>query len=109
MLACAFGDATTSLLSLLLAGVFFGFTTTSMYAIGQTLAGPSGGGKWISVQNCAGNLAGIVGPIFTGYVVDRTGQFSIAFAIAAAISLTGVASWGLIIRRIEPIAWPKAP
>jgi MFS family permease len=90
---------------LLCAGVFFGFTTTSMYAIGQTLAGPSCGGKWIGVQNCAGNIAGIVGPIITGYVVDRTGQFSTAFAIAAAVSLTGVISWGLIIRRVQPVAW----
>jgi MFS family permease len=105
MLACALGGPLTSIVSLLCAGVFFGFTTTSMYAIGQTLAGPSCGGKWIGVQNCAGNIAGIVGPIITGYVVDRTGQFSTAFAIAAAVSLTGVISWGLIIRRVQPVAW----
>ena len=106
-MACAGGGPVTSIVSLLFAGVFFGFTTTSMYAIGQTLGGPAGGGKWISVQNCAGNAAGIVGPIITGFVVDRTGQFSAAFAIAAAVSLTGVISWGLIIRRIEPVVWAK--
>lgn len=105
MAACALGGPLVSIGSLLLAGVFFGFTTTTMYAIGQTLAGPSGGGKWIGVQNCMGNVAGIVAPLVTGYVVDRTGQFSAAFAIAAAVGLTGVFSWGLIIRRVRPVDW----
>ena len=107
MLACAVGGPTISIVSLLAAGVFFGFSTTSIYAVGQTLAGRRGGGKWISVQNCMGNVAGIVGPIVTGFVVDRTGQFSAAFLVAAIVSLTGVLCWGVIIRRVEPIAWPK--
>jgi MFS family permease len=107
MAACALGGPMVSIGGLLLAGVFFGFTTTTMYAIGQTLAGPSAGGKWIGVQNCMGNVAGIVAPLVTGYVVDRTGQFSAAFAIAAIVGLTGVISWGLIIRRVEPVEWLK--
>jgi MFS family permease len=108
MAACALGGPMTSIVSLLLAGVFFGFTTTHMYAIGQTLAGPRAGGKWMGVQNGMGNVAGIIAPLVTGFVVDRTGQFSAAFAIAAAISLTGVVSWGLIIRRVAPVAWSPA-
>jgi sugar phosphate permease len=106
MLACAVGGPMTSIVSLLAAGVFFGFSTTSIYVVGQTLGGPRAGGKWISVQNCLGNLAGIVGPIMTGYVVDRTGQFFTAFLMASAVSLLGVLCWGVIIRRVEPVAWP---
>jgi len=108
MLACATGGPITSIVSLLAAGVFFGFSTTTIYAVGQTLAGPRAGGKWMGVQNCMGNVAGIVGPIITGFVVDRTGQFSAAFLIAAVVSLTGVLSWGLIVRRVEPLAWPPS-
>ena len=107
MLVCAVGGPVISIVSLLAAGVFFGFSTTSIYAVGQTLAGPRAGGKWISVQNCLGNIAGIVGPIMTGYVVDRTGQFFAAFVMAAAVSLAGVLCWGVIIRRVEPVAWPS--
>ena len=59
----------------------------------------------MGVQNCIGNTAGIVAPIVTGYVVDKTGQFSLAFAIAAGVSLAGIAAWGLIIRQVEPIDW----
>jgi MFS family permease len=107
MLGCAVGGPVTSIISLLVTGVFFGFSTTTMYVIGQTLAGPRAGGKWIGVQNCIGNIPGIVGPIITGFVVDRTGQFSLAFLLAAAITLTGVIGWGPMIRKVEPIAWPR--
>ena len=108
MLGSAIGGPLTSIVTLLVAGVFFGFSTTSMYAIGQTLAGPRAGGKWIGFQNCIGNSPGIVGPIVTGYVVDRTGSFSLAFLIAAAVCLAGALGWGVIIRRVEPVAWPEA-
>src|SRR5207253_487738 len=74
MLACAVGGPTTSIVALLFAGVFFGFNTPNIFAVGQTLAGPRCAGKWIGLQNCIGNLAGIIAPIVTGFVVDRTGQ-----------------------------------
>jgi hypothetical protein len=57
------------------------------------------------LQNCAGNSAGILGPIITGVVVDRTGEFFWAFIIAAGIGLTGVVGWGLVIPKVAPGKW----
>jgi MFS family permease len=108
LITCAVGDSATSLAALVVAGVAFGFNTASMYATGQTLAGPRASGKWIAVQNCAGNVAGPVAPLVTGVIVDRTGQFGVAFALAGAITLLGVVAWGLVIRRIEPLDWRPA-
>lgn len=109
MVGCAVGGPIASVASLLLAGVFFGFSTPTIYAVGQTLAGPRCGGKWVAVQNCIGNLAGIVAPIVTGFIVDRTGEFVFAFLIAGAVSLAGAFSWGLMIRRVEPLQWSAVP
>jgi MFS family permease len=109
MLGCAFGGTMLAVISLFVAGFFFGPGTASIYAVGQTLAGPSAAGKWIGVQNCVGNLAGIVAPIVTGLVVDRTGQFFWAFAVACAITIGGIAAWGLVIRRVAPLNWPTGP
>lgn len=113
MAGCALGDARIAVASLFVAGVAFGLNSPNIYAIAQTLAGPRAAGKWVGIQNCVGNLAGIVAPIVTGMVVDRTGEFTWAFAVAGAVALTGVVGWGLMIRRVEPINWnavkpPKA-
>ncbi len=105
MIGCAFGGTTLAVASLFFAGFSFGPGTASIYAVGQTLAGPRAAAKWIGVQNCVGNIAGIVAPIATGLVIDKTGQFFWAFAIACAITTGGIAAWGLIIPRIEPLKW----
>jgi len=69
------------------------------------LAGPRVAGKWIAVQNCIGNIAGIVAPAVTGYIVDRTGLFTLAFLFAGMISLLGVLGWAVIIPKVEPVDW----
>lgn len=102
---CAFAGPTVSLASFVLAAIFFGFNTPSIYTIGQTLAGARAGGKWIALQNCVGNLAGIVGPPLTGYVTDLTGNFAFAFAISGVIALMGALAWGVLIRRVAPVVW----
>ena len=47
-----------------------------IFSIGQTLAGPGAAGKWMGFQNCIGNVSGIVGPLITGGLVDRTGAYA---------------------------------
>jgi cyanate permease len=108
MIICAAGSAYASIAALLASGIFFGFNSANIFAIGQTLGGPRGAGKWTGVQNCFGNMAGILAPIITGFVVDRTGEFTWAFAIASGIGLAGIIGWGVIIPRIEPLDWGRA-
>jgi MFS family permease len=108
MLGCMIGSAPVAIASLFLAGVAFGLNSPALYSIGQTLGGPRGGGKWIAFQNCLGNVAGIVAPIITGAVVDRTGEFTWAFAVAGLVSVVGAASWAAMIRKVAPIAWAPA-
>ena len=105
LVTCAVGDATVSVISLFVAGFMFGVTAPALYCISQTLAGPRVGGKWVSLQNGIANIAGIVAPIITGVVVDRTGEFYWAFVIAGAVSLVGAVAWGTMIRKVEQIDW----
>jgi cyanate permease len=107
LLVCAAGGTSISIAALFFAAICFGFGTPTIFAIGQTLAGPLASGKWVAVQNCIGNLAGIVGPAVTGFVVDRTGSFTIAFLIAGAVALLGVIGWGVIIPRVEQVDWTE--
>lgn len=108
MAGCAVGNSTFSIACLFLAGLSFGPGTSNIYAVAQTLAGPKAAGKWVGIQNCVGNLAGIVAPIVTGFVVDRTGEFYWAFVVAGLIAVVGMICWGIVIRRVEPIDWEHA-
>ena len=106
LMISAFGDRNWTIAGLFIALIGSGLNTAGIYAIGQTLAGPRSAGKWVSFQNAAGNVAGMIGPIITGLVVDATGRFAWAFAISAAVGLAGAVGWGLVIRKVEPVVWP---
>ncbi len=79
-----------------------------IFAVGATLSGPRAAGRWAGAQNLAGQLAGVVAPVITGLIVDRTGSFSLAFVVSAAAAAFAALSWGLIIRKVAPVEWPDA-
>jgi MFS family permease len=100
-------DPRTTIFLLGLYGFFSGFTTPMIFAITQTLAGARAAGQWYGLQGAAGQVAGIVAPIITGVIVDRTGQFAWAFTIAAGVLLIGAFTWAFIVPRVEPIRWAE--
>lgn len=105
MSACALAGPLGSLVAMAGCGVCLGIAIPALYATAQTLAGPEAAARWFGVQNFFGNFAGISAPMLTGAMVDRTGSFSSAFLIAAALALVGMIAYGLIVRRIEPVDW----
>ena len=105
MAVCALGGPAASVVGLVASGLFFGMNTATIFPIGQILGGPHAAGKWMGVQNCLANTAGVLAPVITGYVVDATGKFGIAFALAAATSLIGIFGWTMLIRRVETVDW----
>jgi dipeptide/tripeptide permease len=50
-------------------------------------------------------MAGLVAPAVTGVLVDQTGQFTVAFAIAAAANVVGFIGWVLILPKVAPLRW----
>jgi MFS transporter, ACS family, D-galactonate transporter len=101
-------DPRAALLVLIVASIGYGLFTSSIWAISQTIAGPIAAGRWTGLQNFIGNLAGVVAPVVTGFVVQRTGHFFGAFAVTAAVVLGGslVCLFGL--GAVEPAHWrPK--
>ena len=98
-------DLTVSLVLLTVACMALGVTVSNLWAISQTLAGPTAAGKWSGAQNCLGAVAGIIAPIVSGFVVQQTGNFSLAFLIMAILALVGAGSYVFLVRTIEPIDW----
>ncbi len=93
--------------ALILGLIFFGAYSSNLWAITQTLAGPRAAGRWTGFQNFVGNLAGVVAPALTGFVLQRTGQFYWAFVIMAGIALAGMTSWLFLVGPVEPVIWER--
>ena len=106
--AAGLTSGVTSTVLLIASGFTVGISGTMVFTIGQTLAGPRAGGRWMGFQNMLGNFSGIAAPIITGLVVDWSGSFAGAFFVAAALSAIGVLCWIVVVRDIRPVAWSDA-
>ena len=104
--SCVVGP-TLSVVMLLLVGAAVGSTTASIWPISQTLAGPRASGRWTGLQCAFGNTSGALASAVTGFILERTGEFFWAFAIAAALCIVGVLSWLLLVCPVEPVFWSR--
>jgi MFS family permease len=95
-------DAVSIGILLCLAGAASASLSLNLYAVAQMFAGPRASGTWVGVQNAIGNLSGIVGPIVTGIVVQRSGYDS-AFVLTAAVAALGAAWWAFGVPKIQQV------
>lgn len=105
LVPCVLAGPRLATVMAVLVAASLGVCSSNVWAITQTLAGPSAAGRWTGVENFVGNLGGAVAPALTGFVLGRTGDYFWAFAITAAVSLLGALSWAFWIGRVEPVAW----
>jgi cyanate permease len=59
------------------------------------------------VQNGVGNLAGVAAPWLTGWVVGRTGHFSLAFVVASLVALTGAAVYVFGLGAVKQVSFAR--
>lgn len=97
--------AAGSIAALFVFEIVSGCSYPGLFAIPQILAGPQASARWVGVQNAAGNLAGLIAPAITGVLVEKTGLFDVAFALAAAVNVLGLIGWVVMLRKIAPIQW----
>ena len=97
-------------MALLVAGcVSYGLFSSNVWAITQTLAGPASG-KWTGMQNCIGNISGVLAPFVTGVILQRTGSYYYAFVTVAVVLVIGASSYIFIVGKVQQIQWqhPRA-
>ena len=82
----------------------FGTITGILFVAGQTIAGPASAGRWVGVQSGIGNLAGVVGPVITGAIVDASGYMP-AFWLTAGIVVAGALVFAFGVPRVAPLDW----
>src|SRR5207302_6270725 len=96
-------DQLWAMILLILAAFIYGLFSSNLWAITQTLAGVIAAGKWTGIQNCAGNIAGVVAPIVTGYIVHLRGKFYLAFLWVCVNLVVANLFYLFIVHKIEPV------
>jgi ACS family D-galactonate transporter-like MFS transporter len=93
---------------LLMIGVGFQcIGSSNIWAISQTLSGPYAAGRWAGLQNFVGNLAGVIAPAVTGFVLQRTGHFYWPFAIVTLVTLGSASAWVFLVGPVQPVRWKE--
>jgi MFS family permease len=105
MLIMAWGSQSAAVTAMFGFQVMMGASSAGCYVMGQILAGPKASGRWVGIQNSVGNIPGMISPVVTGFIVQRTGHYELAFVAAAVMSALGIIGWVTMVPKLEPLAW----
>ena len=76
-----------------------GLATANYWALTQTLIPAAAIGRISGVQNCSASIAGIVAPILTGWLKQRTGSYEAPMQAIWVFLVLGVLSYLVMVRR----------
>ncbi|MSV29448.1 MAG: MFS transporter [Bryobacterales bacterium] len=75
-----------------------GLATANYWALTQTLIPGGAIGRIVGIQNCAANLPGIVAPILTGWLKEKTGSYEAPMHAIWVFLFLGIAAYLLLVR-----------
>jgi ACS family D-galactonate transporter-like MFS transporter len=102
LIPAARADTAGAAIALIIGGSLVGLATGNLLVILQSCAPPDEIGLWTGIENFAGNLAGILAPLVTGFLISKTGSYLPGFALAAIILIAGLLSYWLIVGELKP-------
>lgn len=76
-------------IALIVGGCLVGLATANLLVSLQACAPKDEIGLWTGVYNFIGNIAGIISPIITGILIERTGSYTAAFVLVAVMIAIG--------------------
>ena len=84
-----------------------GLATANYWAITQTLFPAAAIGRMAGVQNCAASVAGIVAPIVTGWLKQRTGSYEAPMNAIWIVLVVGIVAYLTLVReKYAPVMTP---
>jgi ACS family D-galactonate transporter-like MFS transporter len=75
-----------------------GLATGNYWALTQTLIPGGAIGRIVGIQNCAANLPGIVAPILTGWLKQKTGSYEAPMQAIWFFLILGIAAYVFLVR-----------
>ena len=98
LIPAGLASGTTAAIVLLGGASLVGLSTPNIYALVQRVTRDGEVGFSIGVMNLAGNISGVVAPIATGQIVERTGSYFPAFVAAVVVLLAAIPVYWVMVR-----------
>ncbi len=101
--------ATTAAASVafLLAASIAGIGCGSLIAIPKICAREGEVALWVGIMNCAGNIGGVIAPLVTGVVVQRTGSYVPAFFVVSVVLVIGIFAYTVVVPSLDSVTTPR--
>lgn len=88
--------------ALIIGGSLVGLATGNLLVILQSCAPHADIGLWTGIENFVGNLAGVLAPLATGFLISWTGSYFPGFALAAVVLVAGLIAYWFIVGELKP-------
>jgi nitrate/nitrite transporter NarK len=86
-----------------------GLMTANYWALTQSLIPGMAVGRIVGIQNCAANLPGIVAPLLTGWLKQKTGSYDAPMQAIVLFLAAGLLSYIFLVRRQYAFGADESP
>lgn len=90
--------STAAAVALLAGASLVGLSTGNLYALVQHVSPEDDVGFSMGVYNFAGNISGVLAPLVTGILIERSGSYFPAFVVAVAVLLSVLPLYWLVMQ-----------
>jgi nitrate/nitrite transporter NarK len=96
-----FAESLATMEVLVIASIMFATAANTLnYALaGDLIHDKNSAGAVFGLLVLGGNSFGFIAPILTGFIIAQTHQYTLSFALAAALLVAGMAVTWLVVRR----------
>jgi MFS family permease len=101
LIPAAWVSSPTLAILLIVGGCLVGLSTPNQLVILQNCAPPDQIGLWTGIYNTVGNIAGIVAPLITGFLIKRTGSYVPAFVLSALMIAAGQLAYWFLVGKVR--------
>jgi MFS transporter, ACS family, D-galactonate transporter len=95
-------DSPGAAVALIVGGCLVGLATGNLLVILQSCAPRNEVGLWTGVYNFVGNIAGILSPLITGFLIAKSGSYTPPFVLAASLIALGPVAFWTVVGELKP-------
>jgi MFS family permease len=104
IIPAALAETPAASVAFLLASSLAGIGCGSLIAIPKICAREHEVALWVGIMNCAGNVGGVIAPLVTGVVVQRTGSYVPAFLTVSVVLIVGIVAYTVVVPSLDTAA-----